>query len=62
MKSVHDDKYLGDVISKNIAAKRAKTSRIVKHEICLGPYFIEVALILRKSISINGILTNLEES
>ena len=74
LKSVHDDKYLGDVISvdgrnsKNIAAKKAKACGIVKQiknildEMCLGPYFIEVALILRNSLFINGILTNLEAS
>ena len=74
LESVQDDKYLGDIISvdgrnsKNIGAKKAKAVGIVKQiksmleDMCLGSYYFEVALILRNSLFINGILTNLEAS
>ena len=74
LENVLHDKYLGDVISvdgkntKNIAAKVAKATGILKQvknileDMCLGPYFFEVALILRNSIFLNGFLTNLEAS
>ena len=74
LESVQDDKYLGDIISvdgnnkKNIAAKKAKATRILKQirnkldDMCLGPHYLEVALTLRNSLFINGILTNLESS
>ena len=54
--------------TKNIAAKVAKATGILKQvknileDMCLGPYFFEVALILRNSIFLNGFLTNLEAS
>ena len=66
------DKYLGDIISvdgkntKNIAAKVSKAIGIVKKvrdtldDMCLGPYFFEVAVTFRNSLFLNGILTNLE--
>ena len=66
------DTYLGDIISKdgkntkNIMARKAKGHGIVKQildmleGICFGPYEIEVALFLRSSLLLNGILTNSE--
>ena len=74
IENVYEDKYLGDVISvdgkntKNIAAKVAKATGILKQvkdmleAMCLGPFYFEVALILRNSLFLNGILTNLEAS
>ena len=74
VENVKDDKYLGDVISvdgrntKNIEAKIAKAIGITKQiknildDMCLGSFFFEVALILRNSLFLNGILTNLEAS
>ena len=74
IESLNDDKYLGDIISvdgmntKNIAAKIAKATGITRNiksileDMCLGPYFFEVALVLRNSLFLNGILTNLEVS
>ena len=68
------EKYLGDVISvdgrntKNIEAKVDKAQGIIKQlkgmmeEMCFGQFIFEVAIILRNSIFINGILTNLEAS
>ena len=72
--NVLDDKYLGDVLSvdgkntKNIEAKVAKATGISKQvknildDMWVGPYYFEVALILRNSLFLNGILTNLEVS
>ena len=69
-----DDKYLGDIISvdgknaKNIAARAAKAQGIIKQlknildEMTFGKFIFEVAVVLRNSIFINGILTNLEAS
>ena len=66
------EKYLGDYITnlgrndKNIEARRAKGIGIVKQimakldSIVLGPFYFEVALILRGSNLLNGILTNSE--
>ena len=66
------DTYLGDIISKdgsnkkNIMARKAKGHGIVKQiqdmleAICFGPYEIEVALLLRNALLLNGILTNSE--
>ena len=74
LENVQYDKYLGDVISvdgkntKNIAGKVSKATGILKQvknileDMCLGPFFFEVALILRNSIFLNGFLTNLEAS
>ena len=68
------EKYLGDVISvdgrntKNIEAKVDKAQGIIKQlkgmmeEMCFGQFIFEVAIILRNSFFINGILTNLEAS
>ena len=52
--------------TKNIEAKVSKAigiSKILKsylEDVCLGPFYFEVALILRNSLFLNGILTNLE--
>ena len=74
LKRLQNDKYLGDVISvdgknfKNIEAKVSKAIGIAKtlknylEDMCLGPFYFEVALILRNSLFLNGILTNLEVS
>ena len=74
IENVVDDKYLGDILSvdgkntKNIAAKISKAIGIVKKvrdildNMCLGPYFFEVGVVLRNSLFLNGILTNLEAS
>ena len=69
-----DEKYLGDIISvdgknsKNIAARAAKAQGIFKQlknileEMSFGKYLFEVAVVLRNSLFVNGILTNLEAS
>ena len=69
-----EEKYLGDVISvdgknsKNIESRRAKAQGIIKQvknileEMCFGYYVFEVAIILRNSLFVNGILTNMEAS
>ena len=69
-----EDKYLGDIISvdgkntKNIQARAAKAHGILKQlktileEMAFGRYLFEVAVILRDSLFVNGILTNLEAS
>ena len=69
-----EDKYLGDIISvdgkntKNIQARAAKAQGILKQlktileEMAFGRYLFEVAVILRDSLFVNGILTNLEAS
>ena len=74
LENVLDDKYLGDMISvdgrntKNIAAQVAKATGILKQvknileDMCLGPFYLEVALVLRNSLFLNGFLTNLESS
>ena len=66
------EKYLGDLISregkneKNIHARKAKGTGIVDQIISIldgsvfGPFHVEVALILRSSLLLNGILTNSE--
>ena len=72
MTKVKESKYLGDLIStdgknhKNILERKGKGLGIVLQisqmleEIYFGPYEIEVALTLRKSLFLNGILTNCE--
>ena len=66
------EKYLGDILSndgkntKNILARKGKGLGVVDQitsileEICFGPYQLEVALHLRNSMLLNGILTNSE--
>jgi hypothetical protein len=67
-----EEKYLGDIITvdakntKNIDARVAKAQGIIKQskdmldEFFVGCYIFEVAIILRNSLFINGILTNME--
>ena len=67
-----DEKYLGDIIShdgknsKNIETRIKKGLGIISQiknileETCLGKYHFQVAMILRNSLFINGILTNSE--
>ena len=74
LKMLWKNKYLVDMLSidgqntKNIAAKITKAMGIVKKvrdiidNMCLGPYFFEVGVILRNSLFLNGILTNLDAS
>ena len=66
------DTYLGDIITndgkntKNVQARKAKGMGVVNQistileEICFGPYQLEVALNMRNSMLLNGILTNSE--
>ena len=72
MESSETEKYLGDLVSnngrneKNIKARKAKGTGIVDQIISImdgtvyGPFHFEVALILRSSLLLNGILTNSE--
>ena len=72
METVDEDTYLGDIISgdgkntKNIQNRLAKgigkisSITTLLDKICLGSFYFEVALILRESMFINGILTNAE--
>ena len=67
-----EEKYLGDILSsdgsnsKNIKARKAKGFVIVDkissmlEDIFFGPFYFEVALILRSSLFINSILLNSE--
>ena len=72
MTRVKESKYLGDIICsdgknhKNILDRKGKGHGIILQisqmleEIYFGPFEIEVALTLRKSLFLNGILTNCE--
>ena len=72
MESVQYDTYLGDIISADGKNTRNIRSRISKGvgkitqimnllgAISLGKYYIEIAILLRESIFLNGILTNAE--
>ena len=74
IENVTHEKYLGDIISvdgqntKNIEARVAKAQGIIKQiksileEMVFGSYMFEVAVLLRNSLFINGILTNIEAS
>ena len=74
IEQTEEETYLGDIITidgknvKNIEAKVAKAQAIIKQIKCIleemsfGTYSFEVAVILRNSLFINGILTNLEAS
>jgi hypothetical protein len=69
---VDKDKYLGDIISvdgrntKNILARKGKAIGITNNitsilqEMCFGPYYFEVALVLRNSLFLSSILVNSE--
>ena len=72
IKDVNEDKYLGDIISvdgsnmKNVIERKNKSNGIIKQigtileEICYGKFHFEVAVMLRDSLLLNGILTNSE--
>lgn len=72
MEEVEEDTYLGDIIShdgkntKNINNRiskgNGKITEILKllEMVSLGEYYIEIALLFRESIFLNGILTNAE--
>ena len=72
MENVHEDMYLGDVISSDGKNKKNVEKRISKglgiitqimnllEIICFGSHYIEIALLLRESMFINGILYNAE--
>ena len=67
-----EEKYLGDVITsngKNDTNIKKRTERgmgiitqiiSILEEICFGPFFFEVALLLRNSLFISSILINSE--
>ena len=68
----NEDKYLGDIISRNTKnvrniADRKNTSIVISrkimsslHDIWFGKYHYEVAILLRNSLLINSLLTNSE--
>ena len=72
MESKEAVKYLGDIIAadgtnlKNVENRKAKASGAVKQilsildEICFGPFFFEIAMVLRNSLLISSLLTNSE--
>ena len=72
LEKVVDEKYLGDVISvdgknsKNIQARKGKASGIINQissifqDVCFGPFYFEVGLILRNSLFLNSVLVNSE--
>ena len=72
IKSVTEEKYLGDVVSrdgrniKNIKARVAKGKGIVSRilnvleGIPLGPYYFEIAMMLRTSLLVSSMLCNSE--
>ena len=72
MPEVNEESYLGDILSsdgkntKNIKSRISKgigmISQIINilDEVSFGPFLFEVALLLRESMFINGILTNAE--
>ena len=72
MEDVESMKYLGDILSmdgenvKNVASRKAKAWGSVRQilsileETCFGPYFFEMAMVLRSSLLLNSMLTNSE--
>ena len=72
MQSVQSDKYLGDILSAdgtntaNIQARVAKGNGILSNirkyleTISFGAHYYKIALLLRESLLLNGILTNSE--
>ena len=70
IEEVSEEKYLGDIISKdgkntkNIKARKDKaigaTNQIMSifEEICFGKHHFEVAIVLRNSLLINSLLFN----
>ena len=65
-------KYLGDIIAidgsnvKNVESRKSKASGSVKQilsildEICFGPFFFEIAMVLRNSLLVSSLLANSE--
>ena len=72
IEEVSEERYLGDIISKdgkntkNIKARISKANGSINQvmsileEICFGKYFFEVALVLRNSLFINSLIFNSE--
>lgn len=72
MPEVNEDTYLGDILSsdgknsKNIQNRISKGVGVINQifnlleNICFGPHFFEIAMLLRDSMLINGTLTNAE--
>ena len=72
MESVNEDTYLGDVLSgdgkntKNINKRISKGIGIMSSifnlldQISLGSFYFEISVILRESMFLNGILTNID--
>ena len=72
MEKKEEAKYLGDIICTNGTNRKTVEDRKSKgfgaankiisilEETCFGPYYFECAIILRNSLLINGILTNVE--
>ena len=72
MENVEDERYLGDIIAadgsnlKNVLKRKSKGVGVVSQimtileNTCYGPYHFQVAVTLRESFLINGILTNSE--
>jgi hypothetical protein len=72
MKKSNLEKYLGDLVSKeltnkqNIENRQSKAMGIISQimtllsEICLGKHYYEIAILLRETMFVNGILTNIE--
>ena len=72
MENVKDERYLGDIIAadgsnlKNVLKRKSKGVGVVSQimtileNTCYGPYHFQVAVTLRESFLINGILTNSE--
>ena len=72
MKTVEQEKYLGDILSsdgrnvKNISSRRNRgvgsVTQIMSilEDICFGNYYFEVAILLRDTLLISTLLTNAE--
>ena len=72
MQNVSEDKYLGDILScdakntKNVHDRFSKGNGIISKifsiidTLCFGPYLFEIAVLLRNSMLINGVLNNAE--
>ena len=72
MEEVDSVKYLGDILSmdgknkKNIESRKGKAWGAVRqiisilNETCFGPFYFEMAMVLRNSLLINSMLTNSE--
>ena len=72
IKSVEEEKYLEDIIAsdgsnmKNVLSRQDKSIGIIMQiktileDLCFGPFYFEVAFILRDSLFLSSILTNCE--